>query len=134
MLNVDGSSLGNPGPAGFGGVVRNEHGGWCFGYSCSIGVSELLKAELLALLAGLQLCWSRGFRRVVVHSDSRLALGLLRGEHQRFHVYNVHHLLDSEVYSAGVDGDVGPYIVGRESCGKFSSQGGCSRGYPVGGS
>lgn len=36
-LNVDGCSLGNPGRAGFGGLIRNEIGEWLVGISGFIG-------------------------------------------------------------------------------------------------
>jgi ribonuclease HI len=84
-LNVDGSSLGNPGPSGAGGVVRDESGIWCFGFIAYVGVSEILKAELLALLFGLRLCWERGVRRLVVRSDSQLALQLVKHGCGPFH-------------------------------------------------
>lgn len=48
IINVDGSSLGNPGPAGFGGLARNPDGVWLFGFSGNIGHAEVLKAELSA--------------------------------------------------------------------------------------
>lgn len=54
-LNVDGSSLGNPGRAGAGGVFRDGVGCWCYSFSTFVGISEILKAELLAMLYGLQL-------------------------------------------------------------------------------
>ncbi|KAJ1404893.1 Ribonuclease H-like superfamily, partial [Sesbania bispinosa] len=31
-LNVDGSSMGNPGPAGFGGLLRDHQGSWMKGF------------------------------------------------------------------------------------------------------
>ena len=86
-LNVDGSSLGNPGRAGAGGVIRNNLGVWCSGFSAHVGITEILKAELLAILFGLRLCWDRGFRRIVVFSDSTLAISLVSHGCGRFHVY-----------------------------------------------
>ena len=35
-LNTDGSSLGNPAVAGFGGLIREEDGGWIVGFSSFI--------------------------------------------------------------------------------------------------
>ncbi|KAJ1381433.1 hypothetical protein SESBI_45148 [Sesbania bispinosa] len=47
-LNVDG----NPGPAGFGGVFHDGIGEWFYGFYGNIGVSEILQAELVAILHG----------------------------------------------------------------------------------
>ncbi|KAL4597583.1 hypothetical protein ACB092_11G001000 [Castanea dentata] len=40
-LNTDGASLGNPGKAGGGGLIRNSEEGWIKGYSRSIGLKTL---------------------------------------------------------------------------------------------
>jgi hypothetical protein len=32
ILNVDGSSIGNPGVSGYGGLIRNSGGAWVHGY------------------------------------------------------------------------------------------------------
>ncbi|XP_057444828.1 uncharacterized protein LOC130737075 [Lotus japonicus] len=52
-----------------------------------VGVLEILKTELLAILYGLHLCWERGFRRIVIFSDSKHALSLLEHGCGRFHAY-----------------------------------------------
>lgn len=41
-LNVHGSSRGNPGPTGFGGVVRNASGVWLMGFTGYVGIYEIL--------------------------------------------------------------------------------------------
>lgn len=86
-LKVDGSSRGNPRPADFGGLVRNDMGGFIVGFSGSVGFYEILQAELLAIFHGLQISWERGFKQVVLYSDSMLALGLVRVSWSRFHLY-----------------------------------------------
>ena len=42
ILNVDGSSLGNPGVSDFGGLFRNEDGVWIHGFAGNIGFSNIL--------------------------------------------------------------------------------------------
>nr|POE99931.1 putative ribonuclease h protein [Quercus suber] len=44
-LNIDGSSIGNPGKAG-GGIIRNQHGNWVRGFARSIGIASSVVAEL----------------------------------------------------------------------------------------
>ena len=46
MLNIDGSSMGNPGRAGGGGIIRNSHGEWVSGYAKAIGYTTSVTAEL----------------------------------------------------------------------------------------
>lgn len=85
ILNVDGSSLGNPGPAGFGGLLRNPDGGWILGFSGHIGHSVILKAELLAILNGLKLAWERGFKVLYCYTDLMHALSLIKEQQGEFH-------------------------------------------------
>ncbi|KAF7836001.1 putative ribonuclease H protein At1g65750 family [Senna tora] len=53
-INTDGSALGNPGRAGFGGVCRDENGLWLCGFSSNIGLATNMMAELVAIRSGLQ--------------------------------------------------------------------------------
>lgn len=76
-VNVDGSSLGNPGPAGFGGLIRNHLGEWICGFSGSCGFADNLAAELQGINYGLELAWHKGYRNVILESDSKCALDLL---------------------------------------------------------
>lgn len=54
IVHVDGSARGNPGDAGFGVVVRNSEGRWILGACGYIGHATNLRAELAAILHGLQ--------------------------------------------------------------------------------
>jgi len=60
ILNVDGSSLGNPGVSGFWGLLRNEDGAWIHGFAGNIVFSNILHAELLAIYHGLRMVWEFG--------------------------------------------------------------------------
>ena len=48
-LNTNGASLGNPGKAGGGGVIRDSSGKWVKGFSRSIGVATSVMAECWAI-------------------------------------------------------------------------------------
>lgn len=87
ILNVDGSSLGNPRRAGFGGLFRNPDGGWISGFSGFIGHSEVLKVELLGIYHGLRLAWERDFKEILCYTDSLCALKLIKEQHEEFHRY-----------------------------------------------
>ena len=59
-LNTDGASIGNPGKAGGGGVIRYCHGVWVKGYSRSIGYTTSVFVEWCALRDGLILAIQLG--------------------------------------------------------------------------
>jgi len=40
ILNVEGSSLGNPGVSGFGGLIEKDDGAWIHGFAGNIGFFE----------------------------------------------------------------------------------------------
>ncbi|KAF7827592.1 reverse transcriptase [Senna tora] len=76
-LNTDGSSLGNPGPAGFGGLFRDENGRWICGFSSHLGNRTNMFAELSAIKHGLNIAINRGFLRFVVDADCLEAINLI---------------------------------------------------------
>jgi len=77
-LNVDGSSLGNPGHYGFRGLIRDTNGNWLFGFFGSCGITTNMNAELQAIFHGLQMAWNNGFQHVECESDCQLALSLIK--------------------------------------------------------
>ncbi|KAJ8763770.1 hypothetical protein K2173_003552 [Erythroxylum novogranatense] len=78
-LNVDGSSKGNPGLAGCGGVVRDFTSNWVCGFATHLGVCTSMVAELNGLLEGLNCAWDSGCRRLMVEMDSLSCVQLIRG-------------------------------------------------------
>ncbi|WJX71286.1 hypothetical protein P8452_55294 [Trifolium repens] len=60
-LNVDGSSYGNPGWAGYGGLFRDHEGSWILGFSGPVSFADGLEVELLAIHNGLMLAWDIGY-------------------------------------------------------------------------
>jgi ribonuclease HI len=76
-LNTDGSSLGNPGLAGGGGVIRNHLGEWLGGFSRSIGFTTSVQAELRALKDGLLLAIDLEILNLEIEMDSLVAVDLI---------------------------------------------------------
>ncbi|KAH1222053.1 putative ribonuclease H protein [Glycine max] len=76
-MNTDGTSIGNPVNAGFGGINGDQHGNWITGYSGSCGYTTSLNAELLAIYFGMNLAWNLGYKTIVCESDSKVALDLI---------------------------------------------------------
>ncbi|CAL0299240.1 unnamed protein product [Lupinus luteus] len=87
-LNVDGSSLGNPGPSSFGGILRDHTGRFIFSYSGSIGISNNLKVELSTVHQGLKLCWNRGIKKLICWSDSLDIVSLINNTATTTHIYS----------------------------------------------
>ncbi|KAK7268945.1 hypothetical protein RIF29_21656 [Crotalaria pallida] len=75
--NVDGSSLGKPGPAGIGGVLRDSVGTiWCQ-FAASIGIEDSNIAEFMAIIFALETSLQQPWMKeqiIIVESDSRTAL------------------------------------------------------------
>ncbi|KAF7824839.1 ribonuclease H [Senna tora] len=86
-INVDGSSLGNPGKAGIGGLIRDSDGEWIIGFTASIGFNKILYAELLAIKYGLELAWERQCPKVICESDSTDAIQLVEWAKIEVHMY-----------------------------------------------
>lgn len=77
-INIDGSAATNPGEIAMGGVCRDHTGSGCFGFTLHLGWGTILKAEIFAIYWAIYLAWERGYRKVVIESDSEVAV-------QKFH-------------------------------------------------
>jgi ribonuclease HI len=92
-LNVDGSLLGTPNTAGYGGLIRDNNWNFVMGFYGAATVISILFAELMAVLHGLQLCWENGFKQIMCYSDSLQTISLIR------YGVSVHHRFANEVAS-----------------------------------
>ncbi|GAU26057.1 hypothetical protein TSUD_225190 [Trifolium subterraneum] len=87
ILNVDGSSLGNPGISGFGGLIRNADGAWVHGFFGNLGVNNILHAKLMAIYKGLLLAWELNIKDLWCYSDSEMAIKLISEPVDQWHHY-----------------------------------------------
>ena len=78
QVNSDGSSMGNSGCAGGGGIIRNVEGKWIKGYVRAIGNTTSVAAKLWALRDGIQLCLELNLPMVIIELDAMLVVNLLR--------------------------------------------------------
>ncbi|XP_065849535.1 uncharacterized protein [Euphorbia lathyris] len=62
--------------AGGGGIIRDESGKWIRGYS--VHYKTILEAEMWSIYQGLVFAWEKGFRKVVVESESPLTVEHLK--------------------------------------------------------
>ncbi|XP_058068314.1 uncharacterized protein LOC131217411 [Magnolia sinica] len=79
-VNVDGSSRGNPGPSGGGGLGRDSNGNFLFAFKLGYGRGFNTRAELRAILNGIELCAQMGYSRVEIASDSSMVVVSLAKE------------------------------------------------------
>jgi ribonuclease HI len=79
IINTDGASRGNPGPAAIGVTIRGGDGQLLASISRRIGVTTNNQAEYRAIIAGLEKAVSLGARRVLVRSDSELMVKQIQG-------------------------------------------------------
>ncbi|KAL0345186.1 UNVERIFIED_CONTAM: hypothetical protein Sradi_4349900 [Sesamum radiatum] len=79
-LNIDGSSLGNPGKSGYGGIIRDEAGNIIVAFSGYIGNATNNVAECWALRNGLDVARKYNCRNIIIETDSKTLLHLLRRE------------------------------------------------------
>lgn len=98
VLNVDGSWVRNPGHGDYGGLLRRADGEWIVGFAGSVGGSDSLQAELMALFHGLCLAQEEAISRLKCYSESMLALGLVQDDGGELHRYvalirNIRNLL-----------------------------------------
>lgn len=80
-LNSDGSSMGNPGRAGGGGIIRNFQGDWpdwVSGYARAIGYTTSVTAELWALRDGINLCIESSLTNVLIELDAKIVVDMLK--------------------------------------------------------
>nr|WMB96843.1 reverse transcriptase [Solanum melongena]WMB97160.1 reverse transcriptase [Solanum aethiopicum] len=73
-FNVDAAAKTNPGEIAAGGLCRDTQGSWLFGFTRKLGWGPITKAELYAIYSGLSLAWSQGYRKVILESDSLVAV------------------------------------------------------------
>ena len=82
ILNVDGASRGNPGPASIGVILKDEKHNLVASISQKIGITTNNQAEYSALIAGLKQAVKLGANQVTVNSDSELMVRQLQGKYR----------------------------------------------------
>ena len=79
---IDGGARGNPGPAGYGVRIEDEHGTLVNEFNGFLGTSTNNVAEYNGLLAALKYAQQHGHRAVRIKSDSELLVKQMRGEYK----------------------------------------------------
>lgn len=82
IIYTDGGSRGNPGPAGFGVIIYDEHNKVVAEISEFIGVTTNNQAEYKAILAGIKKAVALGATEAQFYMDSELAVKQLNREYK----------------------------------------------------
>jgi ribonuclease HI len=79
-LNMDGSTLGNPGLAGAGGLLRHSDGFWFRGFTRNIGITSSFATELWGVSDGLRLAKQYNIQKLIIELDAKVVLDLLMSD------------------------------------------------------
>jgi len=82
IINADGASRHNPGPAAIGGTIKDEQGRLLASISRRIGRATNNQAEYQALIAALEKAIGLGARRVDIRLDSELVVKQMKGRYR----------------------------------------------------
>lgn len=82
IINADGASRGNPGPAAIGATIKNEQGTLIATVSRGIGIATNNQAEYRAIIAALEEAIRLGAKQVDVTLDSQLIVRQITGEYR----------------------------------------------------
>jgi probable phosphoglycerate mutase len=83
--NIDGGARGNPGPAGFGVIIRDADGNTLDELHGALGVATNNVAEYNGLLAALTWAKAHGHSSVHIKADSLLLVEQMRGNYRVKH-------------------------------------------------
>lgn len=73
-VNFDGTSFGNPGPAGFGCVVRNHQGSIILAKGDPIGNADAIEVEMIGFLAAFRILKEKNWFKCFVEGDSKTVI------------------------------------------------------------
>jgi len=82
IINADGASRHNPGPASIGATIKDEQGHLLVSISRSIGWATNNQAEYRALIAALEKAIGLGARQVDIRLDSELVVKQMKGQYR----------------------------------------------------
>lgn len=87
-LSTDGASLGNPGSAGGGGLIRDNSGNWIKGFSRSIGKAASMVAEFWAIRDGLILASQLDIQQFKIELDAKVIVDLVNSSNPSNAIYS----------------------------------------------
>ncbi len=82
VINTDGCSKGNPGPAAIGVTIKDEQGKLLASISQPIGLATNNQAEYRAIISALDYTLRLGANQVNMRSDSELVVNQINGQYR----------------------------------------------------
>ena len=82
IINTDGASQGNPGPAAIGAIIKDEQGRVITSISQGIGRATNNQAEYRAIIVALENAIKLGANQVDMRSDSELVVRQINGQYR----------------------------------------------------
>ncbi len=82
IINTDGLSKNNPGPAAIGAILKDTRGKVVATVSKAIGVATNNEAEYRAIIAALEKALKLGAKQIELRSDSELVVNQLNGRYK----------------------------------------------------
>ena len=82
IIHADGASLGNPGPAAIGAIIKDEQGRLIASISRRIGTATNNQAEYRALIAALEKATRLGTSKANIYLDSELVVKQINGKYR----------------------------------------------------
>ncbi|XP_022848830.1 uncharacterized protein LOC111371151 [Olea europaea var. sylvestris] len=79
IIEFDGASKGNPGPAGAGAVLRTADGSMVFRLQEGVGIATNNVAEYRGAILGLKYALQKGFKHIQIQGDSKLVCMQVQG-------------------------------------------------------
>lgn len=77
-LNTNGAARGFPGAAGGGDIIRNSCGSFILAISANFGVCTAFRAEVMALLKGLELARNMQITHLMIQLDNQSCMQAIR--------------------------------------------------------
>lgn len=89
-FNVDGAVTSHGNSAAAGGVLRNDRGAFILGFASHLGSGTTTEAKLEAIFIGISLSIIHGLKKVILESDSLVAVKLIgEGCHDQHPYFNL---------------------------------------------
>ena len=76
-MNIGGAIKGNPNLVACGALIRDLVGNWIFSFSKNLEICSAFMAKLWGVMGGVELAWSRGFKKIKLEFDSQVLIDKL---------------------------------------------------------
>ncbi|OIT33110.1 hypothetical protein A4A49_60474, partial [Nicotiana attenuata] len=86
-LTINGAYDKNNQITGTGGIIRDHNGNWIVGFAHKADATDALHAELPALMAGIELSFTKNLFPTVVETDSQVLCNLFKTNNFATHIF-----------------------------------------------